>query len=98
MSAMLWQPVLVPHKYVNIQIRLWGTHVTEVLDQLVFREEETQVSFVHRLLMPGKGGKRCFSSTAIVVRLLYSRPAVPETKVGEARSGKRYRRPHFDPF
>lgn len=39
-----------------------------------------------------------FFSIAIVVKSLYSRPVVTETRGSEARSGKRYRRPHFYPF
>lgn len=39
-----------------------------------------------------------FFPIAIVVKLLYSWPVVTETRVGEARSGKKHKRPHFYPF
>lgn len=88
MRSTLWQPALAPHKYSNIQIRVQG--------HCVFRRQETQVRFIliHRSVMPAEGGKRCFFSIAIVVNRLYSRPVVTETRAGEARSGKKYRRPY----
>lgn len=60
MRATLWQPDLAPQKYVNIQIRVLGMHITEVLDHCLFRRQETQVSFIliHRLVMPARVGKK----------------------------------------